>query len=127
KAGLVRFSETIAEELKTEDIRVNCIAPGAMKTAMLQEVLAKGAVAGKREASLASEVFAKGGASMDRVADLALFLASDVSKRISGKLISAVWDNWEEWPKHLDILSQSDAYTLRRITGRDRGFVWGDK
>lgn len=127
KAGLVRFSETIAEELKGAGIRVNCIAPGAMKTAMLKEVLAKSDAAGSREASLASEVFEKGGASMDRVADLALFLASDASKGISGKLISAVWDNWKEWPKHLDELSQSDVYTLRRIAGRDRGFVWGDK
>jgi 3-oxoacyl-[acyl-carrier protein] reductase len=127
KAGLVRFSETIAEELKGENIRVNCIAPGAMNTAMLQEVLAKSDIAGAREASLASEVFAKGGASMDRVADLALFLASDASRGISGKLISAVWDNWEEWPKHLDMIFQSDVYTLRRIAGRDRGFNWGDK
>lgn len=126
KAGLVRFSETIAEELKGESIRVNCIAPGAMKTAMLREVLDNGAAAGQREASGASEVFAKGGAAMDRVADLALFLASDISKEISGKLISAVWDNWEQWPKHLDKLSQSDVYTLRRIAGRDRGFNWGD-
>ncbi len=127
KAGLVRFSDTLADELKDDGIRVNCIAPGAMRTAMLQEVLQKGDAAGTREASLASEVFAKGGASMDRVADLALFLASDASKGISGKLISAVWDNWEQWPQHLDELSQSDVYTLRRIAGRDRGFVWGDK
>lgn len=127
KAGLVRFSDTLADELKGDGIRVNCIAPGAMRTAMLQEVLQKGDAAGKREVSLASEVFEKGGASMDRVADLALFLASDASKGISGKLISAVWDNWEQWPQHLDELSQSDVYTLRRIAGRDRGFVWGDK
>lgn len=127
KAGLVRFSETIAEELQVEGIRVNCIAPGAMKTAMMQKVLEKGDAAGPREVSVASEVLVKGGASMERIADLALFLASDASKRISGKLISAVWDNWEEWPKHLDELSQSDIYTLRRIAGRDRGFVWGDK
>lgn len=127
KAGLVRFSETIAKELKFDGIRVNCIAPGAMKTGMLQEVIEKRHAAGKREEALASKVFAKGGASMDRVADLALFLASDASKGIYGKLISAVWDNWQEWPKHLDELSQSDVYTLRRITGRDRGFHWGDK
>lgn len=127
KAGLVRFSETIAEELRCDGIRVNCIAPGAMKTAMLKEVLAKDDAAGSREVSLASEVFAKGGASMDRVADLALFLASDASKGISGKLISAVWDNWKQWPQHRDELSQSDVYTLRRIAGRDRGFEWGDK
>jgi NAD(P)-dependent dehydrogenase (short-subunit alcohol dehydrogenase family) len=127
KAGLVRFSETVADELQGKGIRVNCISPGAMKTAMLKEVLTKSGAAGSREASIASEVFEKGGASMDRVADLALFLASYASIGISGKLISAVWDNWEEWPKHLDELAQGDVYTLRRIAGRDRGFVWGDK
>ena len=127
KVGLVRFSETIAEELKGDGIRVNCIAPGAMKTGMLQEVVNKGVAAGQREAALAGEVFTKGGAYMDDVSDLALFLASNASKGISGKLISAVWDNWQEWPMHLDELSQSDAYTLRRIAGRDRGFFWGDK
>lgn len=127
KAGLVRFSETIAEELKPSGIRVNCIAPGAMKTAMLGELLSKGDAAGERERSLANKVFEEGGASMDRVADLALFLASDVSKGITGKLISAVWDDWEHWPEHLDELASSDVYTLRRIAGRDRGFEWGDK
>ena len=128
KAGLIRFSETLAEETRPFGIRVNCIAPGAMKTAMLGEVLEKGiGAAGEREFNIASKVFADGGASMDRVADLALFLASDASKNITGKLISAVWDDWEHWPEHLDELSTSDVYTLRRIVGRDRGFTWGDK
>jgi NAD(P)-dependent dehydrogenase (short-subunit alcohol dehydrogenase family) len=127
KAGLVRFSETIAAELKGDGVRVNCIAPGPMKTAMLQEVLESGDAAGSEELSSAGEVFDKGGVSLDRVADLAFFLASDASKGISGKLISAVWDKWEEWPKHLNQLCQSDIYTLRRIVGRDRGFVWGDR
>lgn len=127
KAGLVRFSETLAEETKSLGIRVNCIAPGAMKTDMLDEILDKGAdLAGEREFGIANKVFAEGGASMDSVADLALFLASDASKGITGKLISAVWDDWKQWPDHLDELSSSDVYTLRRIAGRDRGFPWGD-
>ena len=99
-----------------------------MKTAMLGEVLEKGAKAsGEREYDIASKVFAEGGASMDRVADLALFLASDASSGITGKLISAVWDKWEDWPQHLDELNRSEVYTLRRIAGRDRGMTWGDK
>jgi 3-oxoacyl-[acyl-carrier protein] reductase len=99
-----------------------------MKTDMLGEVLQKGAnAAGEREFAIASKVFAEGGASMDRVADLAKFLASDKSKGITGKIISAVWDDWENWSDHLEELSSSDAYTLRRISGRDRGFKWGDK
>jgi NAD(P)-dependent dehydrogenase (short-subunit alcohol dehydrogenase family) len=128
KAGLVRFSETLAEELKSDSIRVNCIAPGAMKTDMLGEVLSNGeSAAGNREFSIANKVFEEGGASMDRVADLLVFLASDQSRGITGKLISAVWDDWEHWPDHLEELASSDVYTLRRIAGRDRGLNWGDK
>lgn len=128
KTALVRFSETLAEETHDMGIRVNCIAPGAMKTGLLGEVLDQGEkVAGAREFSIASKVFADGGASMDRVADLALFLASDASKGVTGKLISAVWDRWEDWPGHIEDLNNSDVYTLRRITGRDRGMPWGDK
>lgn len=128
KAGLVRFSETLAEETRPLGIRVNCIAPGVMKTAMLGEILIEGSgAAGEREFAIANKVFVEGGASMDRVAALALFLASDASKGINGKLISAIWDHWENWPEHLDELSSSDVYTLRRITGRDRNMMWGDK
>ena len=128
KAGLIRFSETLAEETKSLGIRVNCIAPGAMKTDMLNEIVEKGAAkTGEKEYVAASKVFKEGGASMDKVADLALFLASDASNGITGKLISAVWDNWQEWPKHIDDLYSSDVYTLRRIVGKDRGLKWGDK
>ena len=128
KAGLVRFSETVAVETRELGIRINCIAPGAMKTALLGEVIEKGVgAAGDREFAIAKKVFAESGASMDKVADLALFLATDAGKKVTGKLISAVWDDWEHWPEHLKDLSSSDVYTLRRIAGRDRGFEWGDK
>ncbi len=128
KTGLVRFSETLAEELRSLNVRVNCIAPGAMRTAMLAEVIAMGSrVSGKEEFSLANKVFLEGGASMDRVADLVMFLASHESRDITGKLISAVWDRWDIWPEYLEALRSSDVYTLRRVTGRDRGFNWGDK
>jgi NAD(P)-dependent dehydrogenase (short-subunit alcohol dehydrogenase family) len=128
KTALVRFSETLAEELKTDKIRVNCIAPGAMKTDMLKEVLIKKNSAGEQEVSIAKKVFAeKEEVSMDRVADLAIFLASDISKGITGRIISAIWDNWEQLPKYLLEFCKSDIYTLRRITSRDRGYEWGDK
>jgi NAD(P)-dependent dehydrogenase (short-subunit alcohol dehydrogenase family) len=128
KAGLVRFSETLAEELKPYNVRVNCIAPGAMGTAMLEEVVTKGeAAAGKKEYEDAFRVLREGGVPMQRVAELCNFLASDASNCITGKLISALWDNWEHWPEHIDELRTSDVYTLRRIVGRDRGLSWGDK
>ena len=128
KAALVRFSETLSEEVKGQGITVNCIAPGAMKTAMLGEVLSRGVDrAGDREFAIAAKVFEDGGASMDKVADLALFLSSPAARQITGKLVSAVWDRWEAWPDHVQELVGSDLYTLRRIAGRDRGCRWGDR
>ena len=46
--------------------------------------------------------------------------SSDQSNGITGKLISALWDNWIDFKKHRKILKKSDVGTLRRVTGRDR-------
>jgi len=127
KTGLVRFSETLAEELRPYNVRVNCIAPGAMNTAMLNEVVDRGAdAAGQKEYAQAVKVQQDGGASIQRVAQLCLFLVSDAARDISGKLISAVWDPWASLPKRIDELSSSDIYTLRRIVPKDRGKAWGN-
>ena len=67
-----------------------------------------------------------GGTPLKIGADLVVFLASSASDGITGKLISAPWDKWKDWPEHLDELEISDVYSLRRIVGRDRGFDWGD-
>jgi len=128
KAAIVRFIDTVAEEVREYGIDVNALAPGAMNTAMLEEVLAAGPEkAGQAGFDNAVRQQESGGAGFDAAAQLALFLASDVSNGISGKLISALWDNWTDWPQHLDELRNSDAYSIRRIVGRDRGFDWGDR
>ena len=128
KAAIVRFAETLAEEVRGTGIDVNAIAPGALNTRMLDEVLEAGPEkVGKDFYERSLKQKKSGGAPLGRGAELALFLASAASDGITGKLISAIWDDWEHWPEHLDELSSSDAYTLRRITGRDRGFTWGDK
>ncbi len=128
KAAIVRFAETLAEEVRGTGIDVNAIAPGALNTRMLDEVLEAGPEkVGKDFYERSLKQKESGGAPLGRGAELALFLASSASDGITGKLISAVWDDWEHWPEHLDELSSSDAYTLRRIAGRDRGFTWSDK
>jgi NAD(P)-dependent dehydrogenase (short-subunit alcohol dehydrogenase family) len=128
KAAIVRFAETLAEEVRGSGIDVNAIAPGALNTRMLDEILEAGPEkVGKAFYERSLKQKESGGAPLDRGAELALFLASTASDGITGKLISAIWDNWEHWPEHLDELSSSDVYALRRIIGRDRGFTWGDK
>jgi NAD(P)-dependent dehydrogenase (short-subunit alcohol dehydrogenase family) len=128
KAAIIRFIESLAEEVRGTGIDINAIAPGALNTRMLEEVLEAGPEkVGKTFYERSLQQKANGGAGLDKGAELALFLASSESDGITAKLISAVWDNWEQWPKHIDALNKSDAYTLRRITGRERGMEWGDK
>lgn len=127
KSALVRFAETLAVELKDEMISVNSIAPGVMPTGMLAEVASAGAErAGAAELAAFERAKTTGNEVMQRAAALAVFLAT-AGAGITGKLIAAQWDRWEDWPQHLDELNASDVYTLRRITGRDRNKHWGDK
>jgi 3-oxoacyl-[acyl-carrier protein] reductase len=56
-----------------------------------------------------------GGVPAERAAALAVFLASDESDGLSGRLISAVWDDWESMDGRIDQIMASDLYTLRRV------------
>jgi NAD(P)-dependent dehydrogenase (short-subunit alcohol dehydrogenase family) len=128
KAAVVRFAETIAEECKEFKIDVNSIAPGLLNTRLLEEVLAAGPEkVGKQFHSRMVRQKEQGGSSMVPAVELAVFLGSGASDGITGKLISALWDDWQTWPAHIEELQNGDVYTLRRITGHDRGLDWGDK
>ncbi len=127
KAGLVRFSETLSVELAAYNIRINCLAPGAMATDMQHEILALPEHSIYEKEKKTAYTIIKQNDSMTAAIDLALFLTSPSSQNITGKVISALWDNWKQWPHHLDQLCSSDIYTLRRISGKDRNMDWGDK
>jgi len=128
KAAVVRFAESLALEVAGHGIDVNSIAPGALNTRLLDDVIAAGpdkVGADLYERSLQQRE--QGGVPLGKGAGLAVFLASDAARGITGRLISAVWDSYEDWPGHLGELRGSDLYTLRRITARDRGKDWGDR
>jgi NAD(P)-dependent dehydrogenase (short-subunit alcohol dehydrogenase family) len=126
KAAVVRFAETLAEELRGTGIDVNAIAPGALNTRLLDEVLEAGPErVGESFYERAREQRSSGGTPLAVAARLAVFLASAASDGITGKLISAPWDPWEELPSHEEDLGGTDVYTLRRIVPGDRGLDWG--
>jgi NAD(P)-dependent dehydrogenase (short-subunit alcohol dehydrogenase family) len=125
KAAVVRFAETLAEELRECRVDVNAIAPGPLNTRMLDEVLSAGPEAvGDAFYQRALEQQRSGGIPLRQGAKLAVFLGSAASDGITGKLLSAVWDPWRELPERLGDLA-SDVYTLRRIVPSDRGLDWG--
>ncbi len=122
KAAVVRFTETLAEETRGAGIDVNAIAPGALNTRLMDDLLAAGP---EKVGAAFHEKMVKqakqGGTPLDKGAELSVFLASAASDGISGRLLSAVWDDWANLPTQRDELSTSDIYTLRRITPEDRG------
>jgi NAD(P)-dependent dehydrogenase (short-subunit alcohol dehydrogenase family) len=125
KAAIVRFGETLAEETREFGIQVNSIAPGALNTRLLREVLDAGPEKmGHRFYEQMEKQEREGGTPLSRGAALCVFLASSASDAITGRLIAAVWDPWETLDTKADELGSTDIYTLRRIIPEDRGRKW---
>jgi len=112
KAALVRFAETLAEEVRDYNVQVNCLAPGGTYTHMTDEILHSGERAGSREIEEAEDVRLTGGTLPDKQIQLALFLASERSNHISGKLIH-VNDDWKRLEREN---MNPEAFTLRRFS-----------
>jgi 3-oxoacyl-[acyl-carrier protein] reductase len=122
KAAVVRFTETLAEETRGVGIDVNAIAPGALNTRLMDDLIAAGPEkVGAAFFERMTKTRASGGTPLEKGAELTVFLASAASDGITGRLISAVWDDWANLPEKRDELAASDIYTLRRITPDDRG------
>jgi 3-oxoacyl-[acyl-carrier protein] reductase len=111
KAAVTRFVETVAEEVREQNVQINVMSPGRTYTHMIDEILSAGDRAGQREHDEAVQVRITGGISPDRQIALALFLASEDSNHVSGKMIH-VNDDW----KRLEHAAVSrEIYTLRRV------------
>ncbi len=116
KAAVVRLTETLAEETKQYGIDINVIAPGAVNTRLLDQLLEAGEAAGKELLERSLRQKEEGGVSPELAGELAVFLASDRSDGLSGKYISAVWDDWRSLSDRIPEVMHSDIYTLRRLT-----------
>jgi 3-oxoacyl-[acyl-carrier protein] reductase len=117
KAAVARLTDTLAAELAGTGVRVNAIAPGAIDTRLQDDVLAAGDRAGdlfQRMQTMRDT--GKGATPPDVPARLALFLASDASAGLTGKLISAPHDPWASWDAtKIESVNRSSWYTIRRL------------
>jgi 3-oxoacyl-[acyl-carrier protein] reductase len=119
KAGVVRFTEILADELRENNIQVNAVAPGMIETKMLKEILEAGPEKSGRDFEQVLQRAEKGFDSIENAADLVCWLASKNSNWLTGKLISAVWDPWRGWKAAGTGELDGNMYTLRRIDGRN--------
>ena len=116
KTAIVNLTENLALELRDTPITVNAISPGSIHTRMWEET---------RDLSLAIgdmttyergvQVTSGQGASIERAAELAVFLGSDDCGSLSGRLIRAFADRFEEFPDRVEEIMTSEAYLLRRV------------
>lgn len=119
KVAVVRLAETVAMEVKDDNIQVNAIAPGPVFTRMAEEMLAAGRRGGESEYQRLLKEQKTGGTPPEKAAALAVYLASDASNGLSGRLISAVWDKWQTWSDaDLKKMQEGDIFQLRRVTGQ---------
>jgi NAD(P)-dependent dehydrogenase (short-subunit alcohol dehydrogenase family) len=110
KSAVVRFVESVAEEVRNHNIQINSFSPGAAYTTMTDEILEADDRAGAKEVEDAEQIRLTGGVTADRQIQTALFLASDRSNHLTGKLID-VTDDWKKLEREN---TRPDAWTLRR-------------
>jgi 3-oxoacyl-[acyl-carrier protein] reductase len=117
KAAVIRLTDTLAQEVKGFNIQVNAIAPGAIRTRLHDQILASGDAAGEKSSVESKDVVEKGGTPLELPVDLAVFLASDESNGLTGRVISAAWDNWQEMKNRIPEIMSTNWYTAGgRIT-----------
>jgi NAD(P)-dependent dehydrogenase (short-subunit alcohol dehydrogenase family) len=85
KAAIMHFSRALAVELASHHIRVNCIAPGIVRTRMAAGALKDDDTKKRFESVIPLGRFAE----PEEMASVALFLASDASSYITGSTITA--------------------------------------
>jgi 3-oxoacyl-[acyl-carrier protein] reductase len=116
KVAIVNLTENLALELADTAITVNAISPGSIHTRMWEETrdLAK-EIGDTAMYERGVQVTSGEGASIERAASLAVFLGSDDCGTLSGRLIRAFADRFEDFPANIDAIMESDAYQLRRV------------
>lgn len=81
KAGLIALAKSIAQEMGPKGIRANAIAPGFIETAMTA------ALPDKIREEWIKKIPLRRGGQVEDIANIATFLASDMSSYVSGQVI----------------------------------------
>ena len=115
KVGVMRIAEVMALELAGSNVRVNCVCPGGVATRMLEGNRDDADAAGLTElGDYIRGVLAGNGESPDLTAELTVFLASDDSGTLTGRVFTSRDDPAMIAARIPEIMA-SDAYLLRRV------------
>ena len=116
KMGIANLTENLALELADTAITVNAISPGSIHTRMWEETRDQALKIGDTAMyQQGVEVTSGKGASIERAAQLAVLLGSDSCGKLSGRLIRAAIDHFEDFPSQTDRIMSSEALLMRRV------------
>ena len=120
KTAVVRLVECVAHDTTQSGFTFNCVAPGILPTRMNLEALEKGMN------KLSSEYLAKLASAFDNPIDTNSSFVEPVElivrliigdfPEVTGKLISAVWDDWRNLTAMIEKNDTEELFTLRRVT-----------
>ncbi len=113
KAAVIRFTETLALEMRPHNISVNALGPGQIDTALLDPMASDDSLIEPVMGAMVRRTKSGEGASLEEAAALAVWLASSESDGLSGRLISATQDDWRNLGPHIPEITDSDRFTLR--------------
>ena len=116
KVGVVRLVETLAEEISGSGIRINAVAPGVLPTDMNHDLLqrSKNSLVDQDYLTDLEDKLSLAGDSLQNASDLIEFLLDTEIEGLTGRLISAVWDDWRDWASRPPDLDSKDLYRIRR-------------
>ncbi len=127
KVAVMRLTEKIAHETAGFGSDMNAVAPGALNTRMLDEVLAAGPECiGQSYYEKAVQQKTNGGVPLNLPPLSPSTSLSTESDGISGRLLRAVWDPWRNLAQRAGELARTDVYTLRRIVPKEHGLDWDE-
>ena len=111
KAAVVRFAEALAAETSDLNVQVNCLDPGPAYTNMTDEIISAESRLEPQVVQAAKETRRTGGISAELQIQHALFLASEASNHVTGKLIHVT----DDYKKLRNSTLRPDVLTLRRV------------
>lgn len=117
KVAVARLSDSLSREVSSYGITVNAVLPGPVDSPMQDELLDAGLRAGHwHRQFLSMRENNEGWASPERTAELVAFLLFGHGRHLTGKLLSARYDHFDQWTEdQVKNIATSELYTLRRV------------
>lgn len=117
KAGVVSLMETLAEEQHGR-VAVNCVSPGFVPTPIHAPSLEAGpeVIGGEQYAHVERKMAEDDGSALARAVACVRHLLSEKARGLTGKTVSAEWDDWQAiGPQNVEGLNDSPVWTRTRL------------